>query len=78
MHAAVEWDMIGRLLWAAPAAALAVSITFSLVIMGWARATDARRAGHATTATLYSVLAFLAALGFVAVVVFGVGVIVNK
>jgi hypothetical protein len=55
-----------------------VSITFSLMIMSSARATDAQRAGAGTTAMLYSVVALVSGLAFAAVVVFGVGVIVNK
>ena len=78
MLATIEWDKIGELLWAAPLAALAVSLTFSLVIMGSARATDAQRAGAGTSAMLYSVVALLSGLAFTAVVVLGVAVIVNK
>ncbi|MCZ4491611.1 MAG: hypothetical protein JWP53_542 [Conexibacter sp.] len=78
MLAVIEWNKIGELLWVAPLAALAVSITFSLIIMGSARADDARRAGASTAAMLYSLVALVAGLAFVAVVVFGVVVIVNK
>jgi hypothetical protein len=78
MLATIEWDKIGELLWVAPLAAIAVSITFSLMIMSSARATDAQRAGAGTTAMLYSVVALVSGLAFAAVVVFGVGVIVNK
>jgi hypothetical protein len=78
MLSTIEWDKIGELLWVAPLAALAVSVTFSLMIVGSARATDAQRAGAGTTAMLYSVVAIAAGLAFAAVVVFGVGVIVNK
>ncbi len=78
MLATIEWDKIGELLWVAPLAALAVSITFSLMIMSSARATDAQRAGGGTVAMLYSVVALVSGLAFAAVVVFGVAVIVNK
>jgi hypothetical protein len=78
MLATIEWDKIGELLWVAPLAALAVSVTFSLMIMGSARASDAQRAGAGTTAMLYSVVALVSGLAFAAVVVFGVGVIINK
>jgi hypothetical protein len=78
MLAVIEWDKIAELLWVAPLAAIGVSISFSLMIMGSARATDARRAGTGTTAMLYSVVTLLAAAVFVVVVVFGVGIIVNK
>ncbi|MES1193942.1 MAG: hypothetical protein ABUM26_06415 [Solirubrobacterales bacterium] len=78
MLAKIDWDTIGELLWAAPLSALAVALSFSLMIMGSARATDAQRAGSGTTAMLYSVVALVSGLAFAAVVVFGVGVIVNK
>jgi hypothetical protein len=78
MLSVIEWDKIGELLWVAPLAALAVSITFSLIIMGSARASDARRTGAGTTAMLYSVVALLGTVGFAAVVVFGIVVIINK
>ncbi len=78
MLAVIDWDKIGELLWAAPLAALAVSLSFSLMIMGSARATDAQRAGAGTTAMLYSVVALVSGLAFAAVVVLGVAVIVNR
>jgi hypothetical protein len=78
MLGVIEWDKIAELLWVAPLAALAVSLSFSLVIMGSGRATDARRAGSGTAAMLYSLVALLATAAFVAVVVFGVVVIVKK
>jgi hypothetical protein len=78
MLGVIEWDKIGQLVWVAPLAALAVAVTFSLTIMGTSRADDARRAGAGTTAMLYSLVALISGLAFVAVVVFGVVVIVNK
>jgi hypothetical protein len=78
MLAAIEWDKIGELLWVAPLTALAVSIAFSLTIMGIARAGDAQRTGHGTGTVLYSLVALVSVLVFAAVVVFGVAVIVNK
>jgi hypothetical protein len=78
LRASIEWDKIAELLWAAPLAALAVALSFSLMVMGSARATDAQRAGSGTAAMLYSVVALLSGLAFAAVVVFGVAVIVNK
>jgi hypothetical protein len=78
MLGVIEWDKIGELLWVAPLAALAVSVTFSLLIMGTSRADDARREGASTAAMLYSLVALVSGLAFVAVVVFGVVVIVNK
>jgi hypothetical protein len=80
MLATIEWNKIGELLWVAPLAGLAVSITYSLMIVGWARASEARRGkgGGGATALAYSALGVVATLAFLAVVVFGVTVIVNK
>ena len=78
MPAAIEWDKIGQLLWVAPLAGLIVAVTFSLLIMGLARADDARRDGAGGKAMAHSVLALLSGLAFVGVVVYGVSVIINK
>jgi hypothetical protein len=78
MLGAIEWDKIGELVWVAPVAALAISLTFSLMILGSGRAAEARRGGAGGAAMLYSLLALLATVAFTAVVVYGVVVIVNK
>ena len=80
MLAVIEWDKIGELLWVAPLAGLAVAVTYSFMIVGWARASEARREGGrgAGVAAAYSVLGVVSTLCFLAVVVFGVTVIVNK
>ena len=78
MVAKIEWGKIGELLWVAPVAALIVSLTFSLLVLGSARAGDARREGASGTAALYGVLAAVAGLAFLAAVVFGVSVITTK
>ena len=76
--AAVEWDALLELVWVAPVAVLAVSVTYSLCIVGVARANDSRRSGRNGAATAYGVLAALAALAFAATVVFGVLIITSK
>jgi uncharacterized membrane protein YdfJ with MMPL/SSD domain len=77
--AAIEWDKIGELLWVAPVAGLAVAITYSLMIVGYARAGEARREGaDGITAMAYSVLALVSTVAFLAVVVYGVVIIVKK
>jgi hypothetical protein len=76
--AAIDTDALLELAWVAPLAALAVSLTFSLLIHGAARASDSRRAGRAGAATAYGVLAIVAGLAFAATVVFGVIVITSK
>jgi hypothetical protein len=78
LPATIEWGKIGELLWAAPLAGLAVAITYSLMLVGYARADEARRAGSGGAAMAYSALGLLAGLAFLGVVVFGVVVIVKK
>ena len=78
MLAAVDTKALLQLVWVAPLAALTVALTFSLVIHGAARSSDARRAGRSAAATAYGALAVLAALAFAAAVLFGVLVITSK
>ena len=78
MIAAIEWDKIGQLLWAAPLAGLAVAITYSFMIVGYARADEGRRNGNSTATMAYTLLALVSTVAFLAVVAFGVIVIVKK
>ena len=79
MIATIEWDKIGQLLWAAPFAGLAVAITYSLMIVGYARADEGRRNGGGGAATMaYTLLALVSTAAFLAVVAYGVIVIVKK
>ena len=74
----IEWGKIGELLYVAPLAGLAVAISYALMIVGWARAGEARRDGAGGTAALYSALGTVATLVFVGVVLFGVTVIIHQ
>jgi hypothetical protein len=78
--AAIDWSAIGQLLWVAPVAGLAVAITYSFMIVGYARAEEARRPNGRGTAVAmaYTLLGLASTAGFLAVVVFGVVVIVKK
>jgi hypothetical protein len=78
VSAVIEWDKIGELLWVAPLAGLAVAITYSLMIVGFARADESRRDGSGGAALAYSVLGLLSTLAFFAVVAYGVIIIVKK
>ena len=80
MIAAIEWDKIGQLLWAAPLAGLAVSITYSLMIVGYARADEAppQRRRQRDARMAYTLLALLSTAAFFAVVAYGVIIIVKK
>jgi hypothetical protein len=78
MLATIEWGKIGELLWVAPLAGIAVAVTFSVLIAGAARAQDARRSGSGPAAAAHTAVALVAGLAFLAVVVYGVDVIVSK
>jgi len=75
--ASVDVSALLELAWVAPLAVLAVSISYSLIVVGAVKASDHRRAGNSGTATAYGALGVLAALAFAAEVVAGVAVIVN-
>jgi hypothetical protein len=77
--AVIDWGKIGELLWVAPLAGLAVAVTYALMILGFARADEARRTGSGGVAGVgYSVLAIVSTAAFLAVVVYGVVVVVRK
>jgi hypothetical protein len=78
MLAAIDWDTIGQLLWVAPLGGFGVATSFALLILGVARADEARRERAGVAAAAYSTLALVAGLAFAAVVVFGVQVIATK
>jgi hypothetical protein len=76
--ATIEWAKIGELLYVAPLAGIAVSISYALMIVGWARAGEARQGGAGGGALAYSALGAVATLAFLGVVVFGITVIIHK
>ena len=67
-----------ELVWAAPVAALTVTIAWALVIRGSTRAADARRDGRAARATLHAGVAAVGLMLFTAAVVFGLVVMTAK
>ena len=77
MIASVDVSGLFELAWVAPLAVLAVSITYSLCVLGATRASDERRVGNGRAATAYGVLGVVAGLAFAAEVIAGVAVIVH-
>ena len=77
MIAAVDTDALLELAWVAPLTVIAVSVTYSLCVLGVTRAADNRRSGDRSAATLYGALGAVAGLAFTAEVIAGVAVIVN-
>jgi uncharacterized membrane protein len=76
--AAIDWDKLLELVWAAALSGIVIAAIFATLILGATRASDERRAGNGATAAAYTVLAALAGLAFAAGVAFGISVIVAK
>ena len=75
---ALDTHLLWQLIWASVLAGVGISALFSLVILGAARAGDARRAGDSDRATAYVALAVLAFVLFAAGVVLGVREMLEK
>jgi hypothetical protein len=69
---AVDTHLLWDVIWVSFAAGLGISVLFSLVILGGARAADSRRTGHAGAAAGWAALAAGAFLLFAAGVALGV------
>ena len=78
MLGAVKAGDIFEVVWASLLAASCVIATFSFVVLGMARSTEAARAGRGTAASPTPRLAVLALAAFAAAVVFGVQIMLTK
>jgi hypothetical protein len=78
MLAAVKAGDIFEVIWVSLAASAFVAVTFSFVVLGMARSTEARRTGRENAAVGYAGLAVLAFAVFAAVVAYGVHVMLTK
>jgi hypothetical protein len=76
--ATIDTGLLFELVWAAALAGVAVSLCFSLVILGSARASELRRQGRNGAATAYATLAVGGAAAVTALIVFAISVIVSK
>ena len=76
--AVVKAGDILEVIWVSLVAAVIVSAAFSLVVLGSARSAEARRSGDARAALLYGGLATVAMLGFLALVAFGLQIMLSK
>jgi hypothetical protein len=75
--ASIDISKLLELAWVAPASAIVVSLTFSLVVLGSVRASDARRAGETGATVGYGLLAAVALLAFAGLVAAGLFVIIS-
>ncbi len=78
MTAAIDSGALLELVWAAPLAALTVTIAWGLVVWGSTRAAQARRDGRSGLATLHLGVAAAGAILFLAAVAFGLIVMTAK
>jgi hypothetical protein len=78
MLAAVDFHALGQVIWVSLAAGVGVTVMYSIVIYSSGKSMQARRSGNGTTAAVYGALATLTMLVFVAAVVLGVVVMLQK
>ena len=75
---AVDTHLLLQVIWVSLVAGVAISALFSVVILGAARAGDARRLGNGGAAAGYALLALAAFILFAVGVVLGVEAMVTK
>jgi hypothetical protein len=76
MVAAIEWDKIFQVIWVSILSGVAVMVLFSLTVYGSSRASERRRDGESPA--LFGLLAGVGFVGFMAIAVFAITVILNK
>jgi hypothetical protein len=74
----VDADGLVEVVWVSLVAGVGVALTFSLVVLGSARAATARRAGRGREATAYGALAVVSLVVFAAGVLLGLSVMLSK
>jgi len=75
---AVDTHLLWQVIWVSFVAGLGISVLFSLVILGSARATDSRRDGHGAAAAVWAALAAVAFVLFAGGVVLGVQEMITR
>jgi len=78
MLGVVKAGDIFEVVWVSLAAAVIVATTYSFVVLGMARSTEAARRGNGTVALAYAGLAVVAFAVFMATVVLGVNIMLSK
>jgi hypothetical protein len=75
---AVDTGLLWQVIWVSFAAGLGIAVLYSLVIVGSARAAEARRTGDGTAAAGWLALAVVAFLLFAGGVALGVNEMISK
>ncbi len=76
--ALVDAGALLKMLWASLLASTSVALVFSLVVFGATRASDLRRASRGGAATALAVMAIVALAVSIAIVVYGLTLVVRK
>jgi hypothetical protein len=76
--AAVKASDIVEVVWVSLVAGVLVCLGYALVVLGTARATDARRNGNGAASLAFGALAAIALAACIGAVVFGVHIMVTK
>ena len=78
VFADIDWGALFEVIWVSALAGVGVTAIYSLVIYSSGRAGDARREGNGTAAAIYGGLAVLAFVIFMAGVIIGMTIMLNK
>jgi hypothetical protein len=78
VFASIDVGLLLDVVWQSALAGIAVTLLFSFVVLFGSRSAEASRGGHAASAMAYAVLAIVSIAAFVAIVVYGVQVMLTK
>ena len=76
--AAIDGGQLLQVVWVSIAASIAVTLLFSLVVLFGSRSADHQRSGRSGHAVAHGTVAVLFMVAFVALVVYGVHVMLTK
>ena len=78
MLAAIDWDALLTVVWAASAAGIGATTAYGLAILGGTRALDLGRSGRTGAAALYALVGAIGVGAVVVGVAFGIVVLIES
>jgi hypothetical protein len=76
--AAIDWDALLTVAWAASVAGIGVTVAYGLAIMGATRALDLGRAGRTAEAALYGFIGVIGVAAVIGAIGFGIVVLIDS
>jgi hypothetical protein len=76
--AAIDWDALLTVVWAASVAGIGVTAAYGLAILGGTRAIDLGRAGRTGEAAVYALIGVAGVAAVIAAIVFGIVVLIDN